>query len=405
MTLSPPLADLYARAPRGIELGLAPILDACAKAGHPERAARLTAHVAGTNGKGSVAAMLERIVRLSGRRTGLYTSPHLCRFAERIRLDGAALDDERLRDVVGRALAVSPPLTFFEAATLAAFLAFRDAGVTAQIIEVGLGGRLDATNVLHAPAVTVITRIDFDHMDRLGNTKAEIAREKAGIAKADAPLVLGPLDDESYAAIMVVAERVGAKVVSAMEDEGANALVARATLRLAGEHQQTNAKIAACAARFMGATDDDIVRGLSLAEWPGRLETVVARGRRFLLDAAHNPDGARALAAHLTREKHPADVLVFGALADKAWRTMLPILAPHATARVYVAPQGRAPAPATELAKIAEGDVAASAEDALARAIALSSEGGTIVVAGSMYLVGEIRAALLDLPRDPPVAL
>ncbi len=406
--LSPPLAELYARAPRGIELGLAPIRDACAKTGHPERAAKLTAHVAGTNGKGSVAAMLESIARLGGHRTGLYTSPHLCRFAERIRLQGEPLDDARLADAVGRALAVVPPLTFFEAATLAAFLVFRDADVTAQIIEVGLGGRLDATNVIETPTVTVITRIDFDHMDRLGNTKAEIAREKAGIAKPDVPLVLGPLDAESRDAILLVAKRARAKIVFAMEDADARALSARATLKLPGEHQLTNATIAACAARFLGATDDQIVRGLSLAEWPGRLETVVARGRSFLLDAAHNPDGARALAAHLVRTfdvERGADVLVFGALADKAWRTMLPILAPHAKARVYVTPQGRAPAPVAELAKLAPGHEATSAEDAIARALALSPDGGTIVVSGSMYLVGEIRAALLGLPRDPPVAL
>ncbi len=403
--LSAPLAELYARAPRGIELGLSPIRDACAKTGHPERAAKLTAHIAGTNGKGSVAAMLESIMRQGGHRTGLYTSPHLCRFAERIRLDGAPLDDARLGDVVRRALALEPPLTFFEAATLAAFLAFRDACVSVQIIEVGLGGRLDATNVLTAPTVSVITRIDFDHMDRLGNTIAEIAQEKAGIAKAGVPLVLGPLDAESRDAIVLTAERAGAKLIFAMEDEDAKRLVSRATLRLAGAHQQLNATIVACAARFLGAADDDIVRGLSLAEWPGRLETVVARGRRFLLDAAHNPDGARALAAHLAQTGARADVLLFGALADKAWRVMLPILAPHAKARVYVEPQGRAPAPVPELAKIAHGLEASSVEDAVAHALALSPEGGKIVVSGSMYLVGEIRATLLGLPRDPPVAL
>jgi dihydrofolate synthase/folylpolyglutamate synthase len=380
--------------------------DACEKTGHPERAARLTAHVAGTNGKGSVAAMLECIARQAGHKTGLYTSPHLCRFAERIRLDGEPLDDTRLSDVIGRALALAPPITFFEAATLAAFLTFRDAAVDTQIIEVGLGGRLDATNVLTSPTVSVITRIDFDHVDRLGHTKTLIAREKAGIAKAGVPLVLGPLDAESRDAIVEIANRVGALVTFAMEDEHARSLAAKATLKLAGEHQKTNATIAACAARFLGATDDQIVRGLSLAEWPGRLETVVARGRRFLLDAAHNPDGARSLATHLSSiTSSGADVMIFGALADKAWREMLPILAPHARTRIYATPQGRAPASPSDLIQIANGEAAASADDALARAIAASPQNGLIVVSGSMYLVGEIRATLLGLPRDPAVAL
>lgn len=405
--LSPELTELYARAPRGIELGLTPIRDACEKTGHPERAARLCAHVAGTNGKGSVASMLESIARQGGHRTGLYTSPHLCRFAERIRLDGEPLDDARLSSAVGRALALDPPLTFFEAATLAAFLVFRESGVTTQIIEVGLGGRLDATNVLASPTVSVITRIDFDHTDRLGKTKAAIAGEKAGIAKQGVPLVLGPLDAESRDAILAAASRASAPVTFAMEDAHARALAERATLKLRGEHQRGNATIAACAARFLGATDEEIVRGLSLAEWPGRLETVVARGRRFLLDAAHNPDGARSLAAYLSSlgAAPAADVLVFGAMADKAWREMLPILAGHARTRVYVSPQGRVPAPLDELARIAPGEAAASADDALERALHASAEDGLVVVSGSMYLVGEIRATLLGLPRDPAVAL
>jgi dihydrofolate synthase/folylpolyglutamate synthase len=401
--LFPPLAELYARAPRGIELGLGPIAEACQKIGHPERSARLTAHVAGTNGKGSVASMLESIARHAGHRTGLYTSPHLCRFAERIRIDGAPLDDQRLAQVLGSALALEPPLTFFEAATLAAFLAFRDAGVTAQVIEVGLGGRLDATNVLVSPTVSVITRIDFDHEDRLGHTLAAIAGEKAGIAKPGVPMVVGDVGDEAKEAILQAAARVSAPVLFAADDSSANALGA-ANLLLAGAHQHGNATIAACAARVMGFSDDQIARGLSLAEWPGRLELVSARGRRFLLDAAHNPDGARSLAAHLT-SIGGADMLVFGALADKAWPAMLPILAPFARSRVYVPPQGRAPAPTALLQKIAPGEAVGSVSEALEHAVRHTPEGALIVVSGSMYLVGEARSELLGLPRDPPVAL
>ena len=350
--LSPHLKDLYSRAPRGIELGLAPTAAACEALGHPERSAKLTAHVAGTNGKGSVSAMLESIARAAGHHTGLYTSPHLCRFAERIRIDGEPLSDERLEAVLGEALGLTPKLTFFEAATVAAFLAFREERVTTQVIEVGLGGRLDATNVLSAPTVSVITRIDFDHEERLGHTLAAIAGEKAGIAKAASPIVVGALDEDSKRVITEKAAQAGTTVIHALEDEEACALAKRAHLLLAGAHQLGNATIAAAAARVMGFSADAVERGLSTATWPGRLETIESGGRFFLLDAAHNPDGARSLAFHVGSAARDgskatgtggADLLVFGALLDKSWKKMLEILAPIAPNRIYAIPPGARP--------------------------------------------------------------
>jgi dihydrofolate synthase/folylpolyglutamate synthase len=395
------LSALYARAPRGMKLGLAPMLEACAANGHPERAERIV-HVAGTNGKGSVSSMVESIARAAGHHTGLYTSPHLCRFAERIRIDGEPIDDVQLERSIARALAVVPELTFFEAATLAAFFAFDERDVRTRVLEVGLGGRLDATNVVERPTVTVITRIAFDHQDKLGNTLAEIAGEKAGILKPGVPLVLGPIDGEARDRILARASEVGAPVTDAMKDERAIAIVRGATLGLAGEHQVANATVAACAAAFLGTSDEQIARGLSLAKWPGRLETIASNGASILLDCAHNPDGAAALARHVARNGAPADALVFGALADKDWRAMLELLAPLAKRRIYTTPKGRAPASPNEMKALADGEIADSLEEALARAI---SPGARVVVTGSIYLVGEARASLLGLPRDPPVAL
>ena len=201
--LSRALHDLYARVPLGMRLGLDAMRAACTRAGNPELSFEV-AHVAGTNGKGSTCAMVESMARAAGKKTGLYTSPHLCRFAERIRIDGEPISDETLADVLDRALDLGPELSFFEAATLAAFLAFRDANVDVAVVEVGIGGRLDATNVVARPRVTAITRVALDHMDRLGDTLESIAREKAGIAKPGVAMVLGPMAHNVRAAALEV---------------------------------------------------------------------------------------------------------------------------------------------------------------------------------------------------------
>lgn len=399
MNLAEALSALYKRVPLGMRLGLDPMRAACERAGHPE-AAFPAVHVAGTNGKGSTCAMVEAIARASGRRTGLYTSPHLCRFAERIRIDGEPIGDETLTSVLEEALRIGPELSFFETATLAAFLAFRAAKVDLAIVEVGIGGRLDATNVLPPPRCTAITKVAFDHQDKLGDTLDAIAREKAAIAKAGVPMVLGALAPEARAAAIEVASAHGARIVEARE------LPADVAVGLLGAHQRENARVAWTIAEELGVSEAHRERGLREARWPGRLERIEVRegelAGRWILDGAHNPDGAQALVAALAGESVGA--VVFGALADKAWREMLGVVAGIDAPRFYVAPAGRAPAEPAMVAEEAEGTPESSLGEALvaARGVAGSR---AVVVCGSLYLVGEARGRLLGIPADPIVAL
>ncbi len=404
-----PLQRLYARAPLGMRLGLAPMQEACEAAGHPERAFTAV-HVAGTNGKGSVSAMVERIARESGMRTGLYTSPHLCRFAERIRVNGEPIDDATLDRHLTDALA-HESLSFFETATLAAFLALRDARVDVAVIEVGLGGRLDATNVLERPRAAAITRIALDHTELLGDTLEAIAREKAGIAKPGLDIVVGPMQASVRVAIEETALAAGATVTAAEDDAEASGFFDHGMVGLDGAHQRDNARIAFVLGRRIGASPEACARGIANVKWPGRLEMVPRIASReprpdVLLDAAHNPDGAQALARYLSssaRDDPAHTALVFGTLADKAWPEMIDILAPLAAHRFYVTPKGRAATDPHVIAARKPGVVAASIQDAFERARA---SGASLVVAcGSVYVVGELRAMLLGLPRDPPIAL
>jgi dihydrofolate synthase/folylpolyglutamate synthase len=402
------LGRLYGRIPLGMRAGLGPMREACAAAGHPEEGLTCV-HVAGTNGKGSVCAMVESIARVQGLRTGLYTSPHLCRFAERIRLDGEPIDDVRLTRLLHRALDIGSELSFFEVATLAAFFAFEEARPDIVVLEVGLGGRLDATNVIPTPRAAAITRIALDHADRLGPRLVDIAREKAGIAKRGLDIVVGGATPEVRAAIDEVARSHGATT------SGLEGVSVPGAIGLAGEHQQENARIAAALGARIGASRDAVREGIAATRWPGRLERI----GRFLLDAAHNPDGAEALARHLRAlAVPPADVaLVFGVLADKDWAPMLDALAPLAKTRCYVAPAAAARRSADPAAMAARhpGDVVDRTPSALSRFVPGGAGGASdagesrlpslVVVAGSIVLVGEARGILLGLPRDPPVAL
>lgn len=429
------LEALGQRAPRGMVLGLDRVREALAALGDPH-AAVPAVHVAGTNGKGSVCAMVESIARAAGLRAGLYTSPHLSRFAERIRVGGEPVGDAAFEAALSAALERVPsPLTFFEALTVAAFVAFRDAGVDLAILEVGLGGRLDATNVVAAPLCTAITSIALDHQALLGPTLADIAREKAGILKPGAPAVLGPLAPEADATIEAVAQAVGAgprlRVARAGDGGGAGDIaVGRAgsggraariagpgrgaievELGLRGAHQAENAGVACGVAWQLAgrwpAIDRALPAGLAAARWPGRLERIDAGGAQVLLDCAHNPHGAEALAAWLDEEgPGPArTALVFGAMADKGWGEMLQTLAPRALRRFYVTPQGRAAAPLEALRQVAPGEPIGDPGAAVTRAIEGAAPGGLVVVTGSIYLVGEVRSSLLGITPDPVVTL
>jgi dihydrofolate synthase/folylpolyglutamate synthase len=404
------LPRLYARVPLGMRLGLEAMEAACARAGHPERAFPVV-HVAGTNGKGSVCAMIEASLRAGGKKTGLYTSPHLVKLSERIRVNGEPMTDTALAEVLEEALTLGPDLSFFETVTLAGFLAFRSAKVDVAVVEVGIGGRLDATNVV-SPKLGVITKIAFDHMDRLGSTLEAIAREKAGIAKPGMKLIVGEMTPEVRAAVEDVAVRAGATTVEETERDPSWVLA------LEGAHQKANAALAVRVARELNVPDKAIDKGLKGTRWPGRLEHIETERGLAILDGAHNPDGAQALAAYLRSgksippsffgphiPKNPPVCLVFGALADKAWTEMLDALVPVSAHRVYVEPHGRAAAPVEALAARHPGETATTVTDALRRARELVGKTGIVVVCGSLYLVGEARAILLGLESDPPVAM
>ena len=387
MTLEEALSALHLRVPLGMRLGLGPMEAACAATGHPERAFEVV-HVAGTNGKGSTCAMVAAIARAAGLRVGLYTSPHLCRFAERISIDGEPITDGEL--VVVLAQALEHDLSFFEVATLAAFLAFRRAGAELAVVEVGLGGRLDATNVV-TPRVTAITNLALDHQAVLGGTLEEIAGEKAGIAKPGVPMILGATAEIARAAAIAR----GARIVAAGE-------LPDVPLALEGPHQRENARVAWAIADVMGWPEDARREGLRTATWPGRIERIELADGTWILDGAHNPDGARALATALAGDEIGA--VVFGALADKSWREMLSEVVKLGGERVYVQPKGRAAVTGAELRAVAEGVEAATIGEGL-REARRRAGARAVVVCGSLYLVGEARAGLLGLGMDPVVAL
>jgi len=416
------------------KLDLSRIATLVAALGHPERTYP-TVLIAGTNGKGSVAAMVERALRAAGLRTGRYTSPHLVRPEERIAIDGRPVDTAAFEQAVEDVLAVeaeglaggrlTEKATFFEAMTAVAFELLRRARVDVGVIEVGLGGRLDATNVCD-PVATAIVSIDLDHQVWLGDTQAAIAAEKAAIARPGVPLVVGDLSAEALDAVVATAETAGARLVYASEgvecvigdtaDGRLTLTIDTATrtygpmrLALAGDHQAANAFVAVA---LLEALDDAgihvdraaVETGLAEARWPGRLDRVVlADGRRALLDAAHNPAGARALAAWLSRTTPGArPPLVFAAAADKDVAGMIAALAPVVGDIVVTAFSDPRAADAEALAaqvRQALGDgtdartvhVTVTPADALATAWRLSRD---IVVAGSIFLLGEVHPLL-----------
>jgi dihydrofolate synthase / folylpolyglutamate synthase len=423
--LSDSLAWLFGLEQFGIKFGLDNIAAILAALNHPERAFRAV-HVAGTNGKGSVTAMTDAALRAAGHRTGRYTSPHLVRLNERFAIDGAAVDDVSLEHAVGDvrdeverlrktgSLEVHP--TFFEVTTAVAFELFKRAAVDIAVCEVGLGGRLDATNVL-VPLVTAITSIGFDHQQHLGRTLREIAVEKAGIIKPDVPVVLGKMEPEAQQAIAGVARERHAPLVvastgaQAREERRADerVLIRLQTprrdygpieLALRGAHQTDNALVAV---KVLETLDDlgvsvpasAVVKGLEQVAWPGRLEIRrMAGGREALLDAAHNPDGAAALAAFLRTSPFRGCPLVFGAMRDKDLDGMLRALAPETGPIVATRAANARSADAEAIAARARAIrpdakviVAHSSREALEAAWRLSPR---IVVAGSIFLLGDV---------------
>ncbi len=405
--LAPTLQRLYERVPRGVLLGLERVRAAAERLGGVHELGRYV-HIAGTNGKGSTAAFVATMAERAGLRVGLYSSPHLCRLAERVQIDGRALADDALADALSRVMDLPDELTFFEVVTLAALVAFRDAKVELPVLEVGLGGRLDATNVVDGEAVTAITRIAFDHTDRLGNSLAAIAAEKAGILRAGRPVVVGRLHPDARAVVAAKAEELGAPLIDA-DGERETRLVDSHPPSLGGAFQRHNALVAATVARELGLPPARVAEGLTSTRWPGRCEIIETAEGYVLFDCAHNPDGALALKnAMLGLSNNVARRqvgLVFGAMADKGWRAMLDRLAQVTGPRIYVEPAGRQAVPVEELAAYLDGMKARSVPEALISMRQKVGRNGILVVTGSIFLVGAARAFLLGMTCDPPVAL
>lgn len=395
--------------------------------GRPDRAYP-SAHIAGTNGKGSTAAFLESILRHAGFRTGLYTSPHLERINERMRINGKEMEDESFAAIFTRLQALIEELlaahklrahpTYFECVTGMAFEYFARERVEFGVFEVGLGGRLDATNIL-SPVVTVITRIDFDHENFLGHSLKEIAGEKAGILKPNVPVILAEQRPEAREVILARANQLHCPVIETSQafrmSQGSSRdgfFRARVTELSSGEafdiapslpgrFQLQNALNALAAARYLGGrgfriSANDITEGIAKTVWPGRLEKLQSSPDVYL-DGAHNPGAARELAQFLDQNFGGRRIwMIYGALRDKAVDEVAGQLFSHTTEVIFTEPRTSRAISALRLAEIASHhtssfSVIPSAEQALDQALAKAAPNEAIFITGSLYLVGQLR--------------
>ncbi len=410
-----------------IDLSLGRIERLLAALGHPERGLPPTVHVAGTNGKGSTVAFLRAMAEAAGHRVHVYTSPHLVRFNERIRLAGSLIGDDDLADILEEVEKANDghPITFFEVTTAAAFLAFSRLPADLLILEVGLGGRLDATNVINAPVVSLLTRISLDHTQFLGPTLRDIAGEKAGIIKQDRPAIAGPQADP--VANAVFAERAAALSAPlflhgrdwsvAATDTGFRFQDAARTLDLPppglmGAHQVDNAGLAIAATAHLPLTigADAIRRGLTAVEWPARLQRLtrgplpdlLPEGWELFLDGGHNDSAGEVLARQLARwnsDGRPLD-MVFGMLGSKRPLDFLTPLAPYVRRLRAVAipgePNSVTAEDAAAFARAAGMDAAASPDvgAAVAELTAQAGQGtpARLLICGSLYLAGTVLA-------------
>ena len=413
-------AFLFSLEQFGIKLGLDQIRGLLEALGRPDRAFP-SILIAGTNGKGSVTAMVERGLRAAGHRTGRYTSPHLVHLEERFAIDGEAIPADRVDEVAERIQAASRalpvPPSFFEATTALALEAFRQQAVDVAVLEVGLGGRLDATNAVE-PIAVAITAVDFDHETWLGSTIEAIAREKAGIIKPDVVTVLGRNPPEVEAIVAASCAAAGAPLVRAadvrVDDLGLTDGHARVTVRtpvaeyaeltlsLAGRHQVANALVAIrlleeISARTPLRVPPTAVRtAVEAAVWPARLERIHGHGIELLIDGAHNPAGARALAAYVAEVYARPLPMVLGIMADKPVETIVAALAPAASHLACTAANTPRAARPVDLAAIAARlwpDRPVARFDRPGDAVRHAAGfGSPVVVAGSLYLAGEVRA-------------
>lgn len=415
----------------GIKLGLERIQKLLARLELPQERYR-TIHVTGTNGKGSVSAMLAGILRHSGIHTGFYSSPHLVSYTERIRVDGQAISEQEFADCLSSIKVYIDQMvadgeecpTQFEVLTALAFFYFAIKHVEYAVIEVGLGGLLDSTNVI-VPEVSIITNVTLEHADRCGGTLEGVAHHKAGIIKDDVPVVTAAqgvaLDiirqqaEEKNADIFVAGEDFSAEFISCESNfqrlEFSSGLLGAVkepyTLHLLGKHQIENAAVAVMAAKLIHNLDDRITNktiddALSLVSWPARFERVEMGRQKIIIDGAHNPAGMVALRESLDLY-YPAEerVLLLGILKDKDIDTMLDILLrPNDTVVVTVPHSDRASDSQLLAGKVAAHvqhvEAVADNDEAMNRALELANGEKLLVMAGSLYLVGELRKMLLD---------
>jgi len=405
---------LFSLKVKGVKFGVDRMRALVDALGHPERAVPVV-HIAGTNGKGSVAAMLDAIFHAAGWRTGLYTSPHLVKLGERVQVDRQILTEaeivaytlelEPVAARIGRGCADDHP-SFFEFMTAMAFLQFARKGCDLAIIETGLGGRLDATNVV-TPEVAVITSIGLDHCDMLGDTLEKIAAEKAGIIKPGRPVVIGRVPAEAEVVIRRVAAECGAAIHSVREVFG-EGLASYPTTAFEGEYQRWNAATATLVARCMDEkwklTPEVVSRGLHAVRWPGRWQRTMIGGRPLILDASHNPEGAGVLEGQL--KKLVADtgrkpVVVTGVLGAARARPLLETISRYAAEIYLVMPQQSRATSFEELEALIPkaflGRVRRATVEGIFPDAQTCTAGGpedTVVVTGSIYLLGEVMARI-----------
>jgi dihydrofolate synthase/folylpolyglutamate synthase len=414
MTYADAIQFLYGLRLFGANFGLETTLRLAEMSGRPQDRLRFI-HVAGTNGKGSTCAFLESIYRHAGWRVGLYTSPHLVQFTERLQVNRAPIPPADVVRLVAelKALLAQFPTdtqpTFFEVVTVLALRWFAEQGCELVIWETGLGGRLDATNIV-TPLASVITNIEPDHQRWLGETLDRIAFEKAGILKPGVPAITGANVPEALAVIEEVARTRGSPLTVVTPEHTQHAPLETLRLPLLGWHQRMNAAVAVAAVRVLQAglpvAPDDLRAGLLNTRWPGRLQRITIPGRgSVLLDGAHNAGGAAMLRAAL-KEHFPGvlPALILGIMQDKDWELMCGLLAPLA-ARILCVPVSseRTAAPAALLAACHRANPAAPAClcPALADALQQTAAEPFTVVAGSLYLIGEAMELLQVTPAPP----
>ncbi|SEJ82636.1 dihydrofolate synthase / folylpolyglutamate synthase [Deinococcus reticulitermitis] len=391
----------------GVHPGLVRIAALLSRLGEPQRKLEVLL-VGGTNGKGSTAASLDAMLRAGGRRSALFTSPHLTRFGERFVVEGQELPPAEIEAALARLRpqAEAVGASFFEIVTALGLELFAQAGAEIAVMEVGLGGRLDATNALD-PRLSVITNVSLDHTAILGNTRELIAAEKAGILRSGRPAVTGVGAD-----LLPILEREGADLWAlgremALETRPLGWEGAEVRLRLPGgelllrtpllgEHGAHNAALAAAAAWRLGISPEATVQGAAQVRWPGRLEVVPWQGRRVLLDGAHNPAGAQALARTLGALGAAPLPIIFGAAEDKDLAGVVAPLRPLASrvilTRAQLSPRA---APPGHLAPLWSGTECVQAADGAEALSQLRPEEETVLVCGSLYLLGEVRPLLL----------